>query len=160
MQRQLIIILLSMMSISQGIAKDKVEAVVIELSSGEKVEYRLVDHPKIQYDGENITLTADGVHVEFSPLKLAKISLCEVEYISSGIIESKVNTGDMIVEEGLIRMRGFLPSEGVDLYTVSGILLSTYHILPDGTLIIPLSALPKGITVIKTNRQHIKISRQ
>ena len=46
-----------------GYAQDKVPGIIVELSSGAKVEYRLADNPKMVFDGQTIKLTAEGVAV-------------------------------------------------------------------------------------------------
>ena len=60
-------------------AQDKVPGIIVELANGQKVEYRLADNPKFVFDVQTITLTADGVKVEYTPSELAKVMTGEVE---------------------------------------------------------------------------------
>ncbi len=150
--------LLSMGGIN-GYAQDKVPGIIVELSSGTKVEYRLSNNPKFVFDGQTITLTADGVKVEYTPSELAKVTTGEVEG-ATGIVETEKQSGDIKVEDGFVRLKGFSAGEAVHVYSVSGTQMASYQISSDGSLLIPVSALPSGISIIKTNQQTIKITRK
>ena len=139
-------------------AQDKVPGIIVELANGQKVEYRLADNPKFVFDGQTITLTADGVQVEYTPTELAKVMTGEVE--ATGIVETEKQSGDIKVEAGFVRLKGFSAGEAVHVYSVSGKQVASYQISSDGSLLIPVSALPSGISIIKTNQQTIKITRK
>ncbi|MBP3260237.1 MAG: hypothetical protein J6M01_03960 [Prevotella sp.] len=151
--------LLSLVGIN-GYAQDKVPGIIVELSSGAKVEYRLADNPKMVFDGQTIKLTAEGVAVEYTPSELLKVTPGEVADISSGIDEVVPMQGDIKMEAGLVRLTGFTNSEAVRVYTVGGSLTATYQTSTAGSLIIPISSLPSGISIIKINEQTIKITRR
>lgn len=140
--------------------QEKVPGIIVELSNGEKLEYVLTDNPKFVYDGQTITLTAEGVHIEYLPSDLAKITTGEVASNSSDIQALPTQQGDIKVYAGFVRLSGFAAGEAVHIYSVSGSLLATLYIQPDGSLVIPVSTLPPGISIIKTNQQSIKITKQ
>ena len=140
-------------------AQDKVPGIIVELANGQKVEYKLSDNPKFVFDGQTITLTADGVKVEYIPSELAKVMTGEVEG-TTGIEEMETQSGDIKVEAGFARLRGFTAGEAVRVYSIGGSLVTTRYIESDGSLVIPISTLPSGISIIKTNQQTIKITRR
>ena len=140
-------------------AQDKVPGIIVELSSGTKVEYRLSNNPKFVFDGQTITLTADGVKVEYTPSELAKVTTGEVEN-ATGIEELRSQQVDIKVEAGFVRLNGFGAGEEVRVYSVGGNLVATHYVESDGSLVIPISSLPSGISIIKTNQQTIKITRK
>ena len=142
-----------------GYAQDKVPGIIVELADGQKVEYKLSDNPKFVFDGQTITLTADGVQVEYTPSELAKVMTGEVED-ATGIEETETQSGDIKVEDGFVRLKGFSAGEAVHVYSVSGTQMASYQISSDGSLVIPVSALPSGISIIKTNQQTIKITKR
>ena len=150
--------LLSMGGIN-GYAQDKVPGIILELSSGTKVEYRLSNNPKFVFDGQTITLTADGVKVEYTPSELAKVTTGEVEN-ATGIEELRSQQVDIKVEAGFVRLNGFGAGEAVRVYSVGGNLMGTHYVESDGSLVIPIFSLPSGISIIKTNQQTIKITRK
>ena len=140
-------------------AQDKVPGIIVELANGQKVEYRLADNPKFVFDGQTITLTADGVKVEYTPSELAKVTTGEVEN-ATGIEELRSQQVDIKVEAGFVRLNGFGAGEAVRVYSVGGNLVATHYVESDGSLVIPISSLPSGISIIKTNQQTIKITRK
>ena len=140
-------------------AQDKVPGIIVELANGQKVEYRLADNPKFVFDGQTITLTADGVQVEYTPSELAKVTTGDVEN-ATGIEELRSQQGDIKVEAGFVRLNGFGAGEAVRVYSVGGNLMGTHYVESDGSLVIPIFSLPSGISIIKTNQQTIKITRK
>lgn len=147
------------MGVINGYAQDKVPGIIVESANGQKVEYKLSDNPKFVFDGQTITLTADGVKVEYIPSELAKVMTGEVEG-ATGIVETETQSGDIKVEAGFVRLKGFNAGEAVRVYSVSGTQTASYHTSTDGSLMIPLSSLPSGISIIKTNQQTIKITKR
>lgn len=140
-------------------AQDKVPGIIVELANGQKVEYKLSDNPKFVFDGQTITLTANGVKVEYIPSELAKVMTCEVEG-TTGIEEMETQSGDIKVEAGFARLSGFTAGEAVRVYSIGGSLVTTRYIESDGSLVIPISTLPSSISIIKTNQQTIKITKR
>jgi len=151
---------LAIVSGTRCFAQAKVQGVIVELSSGEKLEYRLADHPKMVYNGQTVKLTADGVSLSYTPSEIAKVTMGEVDDVSNGIEELKSSNGKIRVNSGFVRLSGFLPDESVCIYSMDGTIRATYHTLTDGTLIISLSSLPSGISIIKVNKETIKITRR
>ena len=156
----LLVFLLLTFGHTQCFAQEKVQGIIVELSTGEVIEYRLADHPKLVFDGTTVTLTTDGVKVEYKPMDLAKVKTGEVANNSSGIEELVSKQGEINVDAGFVRLNGFHPSESVRIFTISGTLIETYQVSSNGTLTIPISSLPSGISIIKANKQSIKITRQ
>lgn len=143
----------------KAFSQDKVKGVIVEFCSGKKMEFRLDDHPKFVYDGKTIKLTADGVLVEFVPLDLLKLTMGEVSNVNSGIGEQTSEKNDIKVDANFIRLNGFITGDAVTIYSSNGAKQAEYRIGQDGSLIIPISSLTTGISIIKTNKQSIKILR-
>lgn len=141
-------------------AQDTVPGIIVELANGQKIEYRIADKPKMVFDGSKITLTAEGVTVEYTPTELLKVTTGEVKNTGTDIKEMVVQSGDIKVNEGFVRLNGFAVGESVNVYSVSGILQASYQTSGDGSLIIPISTLPLGISIIKVNNQSVKITRK
>lgn len=154
--------LLSFLSLftNSSFAQDKVQGIIVELSTGEKVEYRLVDHPKLVFDGETITLTANGVMVEYNPAELLKVTTGEVDNTGNDIADIVANKGDITFESGFVRLRSFTAGTIVNAYTIGGTEIASWHIADDGTLAIPIASLPQDITIIKIINQSIKITKR
>ena len=160
--KKLLFFLLSLLFVlgkMNSFAQDKVKGIIVELSSGKKMEFRLDDHPKLVFDGQTIKLTADGVQVEYTPLDLMKLTMGQVPNVSSGIEEHTSAQNDIKVEAGFVRLNGFKEGDSIAVYSSNGAKLAEYRIGFNGSLVIPISSLPTGISVIKTNKQFIKILR-
>ena len=160
--KKLLFFLLSLLFVlgkMNSFAQDKVKGIIVELSSGKKMEFRLDDHPKLVFDGQTIKLTADGVQVEYAPLDLMKLTMGQVSNVSSGIEERTSAQNDIKVEAGFVRLNGFKEGDSITVYSSNGAKLAEYRIGFNGSLVIPISSLPTGISVIKTNKQFIKILR-
>ena len=141
-------------------AQDMVPGIIVELANGQKIEYRIADKPKMVFDGSKITLTAEGVTVEYTPTELLKVTTGEVKNTGTDIKEMVIQSGNIKVNEGFVRLSGFAVGESVNVYSVSGILKTSYQISSDGPLVIPISSLPLGISIIKVNNQSVKITRK
>lgn len=126
-------------------AQDMVPGIIVELANGQKIEYRIADKPKMVFDGSKITLTAEGVTVEYTPNELLKVTTGKVKNTGTEIKEMVIPDGDIKVNAGFVRLSGFAVGESVNIYSVSGILQASYQTSTDGTLIIPVSSLPLAI---------------
>ena len=141
-------------------AQDMVPGIIVELANGQKIEYRIADKPKMVFDGSKITLTAEGVIVEYTPTELLKVTTGEVKNTGADIKEMVIPIGDIKVDAGFVRLSGFAIGESVNIYSVSGIIHASYQISNDGSHVIPISSLPLGISIIKVNNQSVKITRK
>ena len=160
-QQKIKLLLLQLLALSSLhiYAQDKVPGIIVELTSGKKVEYRLSEAPKLVFDGKTITLTTDYVKVEYVPSEIVKVTTGNVS-ISSGIDELKVRQETIKLDAGYINLIGFAKGETVRIYSLDGVLITTYRISEEGSLFIPISSLPSGISIIKANQQTIKITKQ
>lgn len=155
-----LIVFYLVIGVTSGFAQDKVQGIIVELNSGKKIEYRLVDHPKLLFDGNKITLTTDEVMVEYTPVDLKKVMTGEVDNIETDIQELPLSQGNIKVESGFVQLSGFDVGETVRVYSVNGGLTASYKTGSEGSLVISISSLPSGISIIKTINQSIKITKR
>ena len=141
-------------------AQDMVPGIIVELANGQKIEYRIADKPKMVFDGSKITLTAEGVTVEYTPTELLKVTTGDIKNTGTDIKEMNIQSGDIKIDAGFIRLSGFAVGEFVNVYSVNGILQASYQISDSGSLVIPFASLSLGISIIQVNNQSVKISRK
>jgi hypothetical protein len=158
-KKKLLFLQILALSCLQMYAQDKVSGIIVELTSGKKVEYMLSEAPKLAFDGKTITLTTDYVKVEYVPSEIAKVKTGIVS-VSSGIDELKTTQGTIRLDAGYISLSGFAKGETVRIFNLDGSLITTYHTSREGSLFIPISSLPSGISIIKANQQTIKITKE
>ena len=160
LKKQLFVVVLLVMGYIHVGAQDMVPGIIVELSSGKKVEFRLADNPKIVFDGQTIKLTADGINVEYTPTEFVKLTTGEVQNNASGITELTSHQENIAVKDGYVCLNGFNSNDAVSVFSVDGKLVATYHIPTNGSISIPISTLPSGISIIRTNNQSIKIIKR
>lgn len=155
--RFLFLIISFALSVVSTLAKDKVEGIIIELSSGNKLEFKLSDNPKFIYNGGNIVLKTNEVELKYSPSEIIKVVIGQVNDDSS-IIENINNDAGFIMMPGYIRIHSSKPEEIVVVYSISGEKITSYKTDGVGNLLLPLNSLPKGIHIVIFNNQSIKVS--
>ena len=141
-------------------AQNMVPAIIVELSSGKKVEFLLADKPKIVFDGQTIKLTANGIYIEYTPTEFVKVSTGEIQSNDSGIEELIPHHENIVVEAEFICLKGFNSGDTVRIYSVEGNLTALYQISTNGSISIPISTLPSDVFIIKTNKQSIKMIKK
>lgn len=142
---------------------EKVLGIIVELTSGEKIEYQLSKHPKLVFDGQTITLTATNINVEYTVADFAKVTTGMVDYVEDipeGINELPNQQGAIDVASGFVRFSGFAAGETIKIYSTAGVLQEVKQTDADGTLVLSVASLPQGISIIKINKQSIKITRK
>ncbi len=140
-------------------ASGKVSGIIIDLSNGEKVECVLSDNPKMFFDGTTITITAANLKLSLTPSDIKKVSMGDVDD-TSGIADAVSNSSTIEAKDGFVRLSGFVSGEEIKVYSASGAQYASYNVSSDGSLIIPTSSLPNGVSIIKSNKQSIKITKK
>ena len=157
--KKILILLVLLSFLSRANAQDKVLGIIIELTNGEKVECRLADNPKLLFDGTTINLIAEKVDMNFAPEGLLKVSMGNVDDVSA-IERTEVEQCNFQMKGGFVRLSGFEPNQDVKVYTTAGTLIATYEVPLNGSFILSLESLPSGVSIIKTKKQSIKISKR
>jgi hypothetical protein len=130
---------------------------VVETTNGERLEYMLSDLPRIIYDDSMVTLTTNTTIVEFPQKEILKIYL--TESITS-INDCKSPDGSFSLCHDQVFLTDFAVNEVVTLFCADGHQLWRETIHDNGRLTISLNQLPKGLYIIKTNHQSIKITKK
>lgn len=139
-------------------AENTYNCVVLETIEGEMIEFRLSSNPRLSQRNDTVILTNDKKKVELILTEIKKI------FFSSTSDDIKkmgdAAKGRIEVQEGRVNLSNFSPGEYVYIFNLSGQLILKRVITSQGTLIIPFTDIPKGIVIIKTNNQSLKIKCQ
>lgn len=146
-------------------AKCKVEVtgeanncVVMKMINGERIEYLLDLSPVItQVDGSTIRITTDSIQMDIQIEKIAEIYL---SHTTNDIYSLKTDDEIISSRDGLIEFYGFGKLENVMIFTINGQKIMEQKTDSSGQLSISLQGLPKGIYVIKTKNQSVKIIKK
>lgn len=141
------------------VAQDKVPGIIVELSSGESVEFRIGDNPQVFFDGNIVTIKTDYIQVDYNLTEFDLVRLGEVDNITS-IKSIKEDNVSIEIDKDYIRLNGFNANDVLKLVSLTGEILSYIKIPYTGSITISTSFFPKGITIITIGNQTIKISKQ
>ena len=141
-------------------AADMVPGVIVELSSGGSIEIALASNPKIVYDGMKVKLTSINTNAEYEPSDIIKVKVGDVDATDTGIIGIQEEKGQIKTEGGFVRLTGFPANEAISIFSLKGVLISTSRTDVNGSCTIDLNSLPSGISIIKTQKESIKITRR
>ena len=141
-------------------AADKVPGVIVELSSGGTIDIALANNPKMVYDGQKVKLTSSTENAEYEPSEIKKVKVGEVDAADTGINGIQDEKSQIKTEGGFVRLTGFPANETISIYSLKGVLISTFRTDANGSCTIDLRNLPSGISIIKTQNESIKITRR
>ena len=140
-------------------AQDKVPGIIVYLSSGEVIEFKLSEHPQMEFNGNTIKVKTDKVEVNYSLSEFDKVKTGDVNS-TSGIQVTDYGQSRIEKNSDFVRLISFESNKEVRVYSSSGQLYSVYHTDKNGSLIIPMTVLPMGISIISINKLSIKILRK
>lgn len=132
---------------------------VLELKTGGTVVHYLSDKPKLKYDNNSITYYTDNTSVEYKTNEVSKMYFTNNESTSILNIVKSTQSNISIIND-FILFNGFVPNEPVEIYSIDGRKYHSYNIDTDGCLYLDISAFSKGVYVVKSNCQSIKIMKQ
>lgn len=141
-------------------ATDKVPKVIVELLSGGTIEIALANNPTIVFDGKKVKLTSKNENAEYDPSDILKVKVGEVDAADTGIKVIQEKNGQIIVKEGFVRLAGFPANEAISVYSLKGVLITTFKTDANGSCTIDVQILPSGISIIKIQNESIKITRR
>ncbi len=132
---------------------------VLELKTGGTVVHYLSDKPKLKHNNNTITYYTDDTSVEYKTKEVSKMYFTNNESTSILNIVKSTQSNISIIND-FVLLNGFAPYESVEIYSVDGHKYHSYNINPDGSLYIDISSFYKGIYVVKSNFQSIKIIKR
>lgn len=131
--------------------------VVLETTYGEKIEFNLSTKPRLFQKNDTIILTNDETKVEILIMDIKRLYFSSSN--SDGIKRIFADAeGRIELQHGSICLSDFRPGEQIGVYNLAGQQIMRTVITSDGAVIIPFSAIPKGVTIIKSNKQSFKIN--
>ena len=132
---------------------DGVQYLIVNTKDGTKTTFSLADEPKVSCRAGKLEIVSKGT--TFS-LSLADVSNYTFSKESTGIIEVE-KEGNLRMENGRVIIDGLRAGTLVSAYTQDGRLVKDFKADADGTAIVDLSGLSKGIVILHSNKIDIKI---
>ena len=148
----IITLLLCFLSWNVSIA-DNSRFLVVNAKDGTKTTFALVNEPKVYFN--NGMLSVISKSATFS-LNLADIlSYTFSEELTR--IDEAVENKNVNIENGYVFFSGLKAGSNVSIYASDGRLLNVFSSNSNGSAIVDLSVVPKGIIILKSNKTNIKI---
>lgn len=133
--------------------------VVLETTYGEKMEFNLSSKLRLLQKQDTVILTSDDTKVQFLIMNIKRLYFSSLKGDGIKRIVSDAE-GRIELQHGCVCLSDFKPGEQIGIYNLAGHQIMKTVITSDGTVIIPFSAIPKGITIIKSNKQSYKINKK
>lgn len=132
---------------------DDVCYLVVNAKDGTKTTFALSDEPKVSCKAGKLEINSKGT--TFS-LSLADVRNYTFSVESTGIIEVDKES-NLRMENGRVFFEGLPAGNLVSAYTQDGRLVKDFKADANGTVIVDLSGLSKGIVILHSNKTDIKI---
>lgn len=139
-------------------AQENVQGIIVELKNGDKVEFKLSENPKFTFDGAKVVIKTEETEIIYSPTDILKVKLGSADP-SSNINNLKKDDIQIEYYKDYVLIRSLRKGDEVNVYSVSGALLKSYRV-DETNVNIPLSNLPKGVSVIRVNKLYLKIIKK
>lgn len=131
---------------------------VVETTFSERIICQFSENPKLTHENEYVVLSTTRAEIRYRTKEINKVYVYNSD--KTGIDGVLKEQGKMRVNRDNITFQGFSPLEFVKVFNVDGIEIGTYHVGTDGQLRINLSELNKGINIIKTKNQSLKVIKK
>lgn len=132
---------------------DGVRFLVVNAKDGTKTTFALADEPKISCKTGELTIVSKST--TFS-IGLADVLNYAFSDDASGIGEI-LKDGNVKLENGCVVFNGLSAGSNVSAYFQDGRLVKESKADANGSAVVDLSGLPKGIVILHSNKTDIKI---
>lgn len=136
-----------------GTVADSVRFLVVNAKDGTKTTFWLAEEPKISFSNGELKIVSSSR--TFS-LSLADIQNYAFEEESTGIAEV-IKDGSVKLDNGFVVFNGLAAGSKVVAFMQDGKLVKESKADSNGSAVIDLSVLPKGILILQSNKMNIKI---
>lgn len=147
----LVVLLLAIVVPRQARASDDVQYIVIKTAT-ETVAVALADNPVITYANDQLVIKTAEKQVEVAVAEITGYSFTEDE--PSAIRNIEVSR---LQKQGMVAFDNLKVGTPVTLYNAKGEQVTATTAKADGTAVIAMHGLPKGIYIVRTDKLSIKI---
>ena len=115
---RLMLFVLTLLCFDSMQAQETQKCVIVEMTSGEKVEFLLSDQPKLKHNDDKVLFYTNRTTIEYETEKIAKVYFGEAGNTAIRSVESFAP--DMKLSPESIRLSNLVAGESVHLYSVDG----------------------------------------
>ena len=132
---------------------DNVRILMVNAKDGTNTMFVLADEPKITCKGGEFTIVSSSRTLTLSLANVQNYTFSEVSTNISEVMKEKC----VKLENGYVLFNGLTAGSNVSVYMQDGRLVKERKADVNGTAIIDLSNLPKGVVILHSNKTGIKI---
>lgn len=151
--KRLILVLLISAIPFIGIFADGVRFLVVNAKDGTKTTFGLAEEPKLSFSDGELNIVSSSRTFSISLADVLNYAFSEE---STGIKEV-IKAGNVKMENGFIVFNGLVADSKVAAYIQDGKIVKECKADSNGSALIDLSVLPKGIIILQSNKTSIKV---
>lgn len=136
-----------------GIFADGVRFLVLNAKDGTKTTFGLAEEPKLSFSDGELNIVSSSRTFSISLTDVLNYAFSEE---STGIKEV-IKAGNVKMENGFIVFNGLVAGSKVAAYMQDGKIVKECKADSNGSAVIDLSVIPKGILILHSNNTSIKI---
>lgn len=133
-----------------------VQYLVIQQDDGTESRFALKEYPEITFNGDALVVESAERNLEIAIVDVLSYSFETVQESLPTVIEAVRQDAPAISFAGA-EFRGLASGAAVTAWSLNGQMLTTIKATADGIAKIDLSALPKGVIILRTPGKTIKI---
>lgn len=138
---------------------------VVWLKDGRKIVTHLREKPMMKYDTDAYTLVASAMETRYDAADIAKITLVDnpdgaMTGIDGVAADGDEGSRDFELENDRMLISGGRPGAVTRVFSVSGVPLGAFGADGRGCTTVPLSDLPKGVLIIRSEKLTYKIIKK
>lgn len=137
-----------------GSAENKL---VVNGADGSKKEHGLADISKIKFAGDSMVVTTSAGEAAYQLSSIAKLTF-DLVTTADAEIQASLNDVNVTVAGGVLTVTS-TDNAPVDMrvYNIQGVAVAT--VKGEGSALVDLNSLAKGVYIVKANNKTIKITR-
>ena len=132
---------------------ESVKFLIVNSKDGTQTNFALTEEPKFSFSNGELCIV--------SSTKTFSINLADVQNFAfleeSTKIDEVIKGGSVKMENGFIVFSGLVPESKISIYMQDGKLMKESKAEANGSAVIDMSGLPKGILILQSNKTNIKI---
>lgn len=130
-----------------------VRFLVVSAKDGTKTTFALANEPKVYCKDGKLEIVNKGTTFSLNLTDLRNYAFSEK---STGIVDVDIE-GNLRMENGCVVFHGLPSGSMVSAYMQDGRMVKECKVDTNGTAVVDLSSLPKGIVILHSNKTDIKI---
>lgn len=136
-----------------GTFADSVRFLVVNVKDGTKTAFGLAEEPKISFSNGEMCIVSSNRTFSINLSDIQNYAFLEE---STGISEV-IKDGSVKLENGFVVFNSLAAGSKVNVYMQDGKLVKEGKADSNGSTVLDLSSLPKGILILQSNKTSIKV---